>query len=173
MTNTIYVTNNLDNTVTVINGSSNATSSLAVGELPVNVAVNSATNKVYVVNVGGGPSVGGQNDGTVTVINGSSNTVTATVNVGAGPDPIAVNTVTNMVYIDNTSDGTVSVINGSSNAVSSVAAPAGFVPAEPVSYTHLFRSNKVQNETMGAGSSSVPSRPVVLTSKPPHHGCKS
>jgi YVTN family beta-propeller protein len=162
VTNTIYVTNNLDNTVTVINGSSNATSSLAVGELPVNVAVNSATNKVYVVNVGGGPSVGGQNDGTVTVINGSSNTVTATVNVGAGPDPIAVNTVTNMVYIDNTSDGTVSVINGSSNAVSSVAAPAGFVPAElsaiavnPVTNTVYVVNNTSPTVTVIGASNST------------------
>jgi YVTN family beta-propeller protein len=58
-TNKIYVANNRDNTVTVINGATNATTTVPVGQQPVAVAVNEATNNIYVAN--------SEND-TVTVI---------------------------------------------------------------------------------------------------------
>src|SRR5260370_23935797 len=49
-TNKIYVANNRDNTVTVINGATNATATVAVGQQPDAIAVNAATNLVYVAN---------------------------------------------------------------------------------------------------------------------------
>ena len=47
---------------------------------------------------------------TVSVIKGASNTVVATVPVGPQPDDLAVNPVTNRIYVANTGDNTVSVI---------------------------------------------------------------
>ena len=77
-----------------------AQSLVRTGSQPFAVAVNPATNKIYVVN--NGPN-------TVTVIDGATNT-TQTVNVGRTPVAIAVNTVTNKAYVACPGDGTVWVI---------------------------------------------------------------
>jgi hypothetical protein len=68
MTNTIYV-DNLNNSVTVIDGNANTTTTLAVGNGPAGIAVNTVTNKVYVAN-----SVSNN----VTVINGGASAPTPT-----------------------------------------------------------------------------------------------
>ena len=75
VTNTTYVANTGSNTVTVITGSSNATTPVNVGSQPDAVAVNPITNKIYVADYG---------DGTVTEIDGATNTPT-TINVGRSP----------------------------------------------------------------------------------------
>ncbi len=77
-----------------------AQSLVRTGSQPFAVAVNPATNKIYVVN--NGPN-------SVTVIDGATNT-TQTVNVGRTPVAIAVNTVTNKAYVACPGDGTVWVI---------------------------------------------------------------
>lgn len=118
VTNKIYVANSNDNTVTVINGATNSTSTVNVGVIPWAVAVNAVTNKIYVANYCGSDSTC-SSPGTVTVIDGATNN-TATVNVGVSPQAIAVNTTTNKIYVANgcgndlncTSLGTVTVING-------------------------------------------------------------
>ena len=103
-TNTVYLTNVNDNTVSVINGSTNTvTATVSVGSGPTGVSVNSSTNTVYVANQGGN---------TVSVINGSTNTVTSTISVGSHPFGVAVNPSTNTVYVANQTDNSVSVING-------------------------------------------------------------
>jgi len=114
-TNMVYVTNNRDSTVSVINGNTNkVTAVIQVGGAPFGVAVNPNTNTIYVTN---------NSDGTVSVINGNSNTVTATVPVGLSARGIAVNPNTNTVYVDGTgiySDvygHRVLVINGITNVV--------------------------------------------------------
>jgi YVTN family beta-propeller protein len=43
--------------------------------------------------------------------------VTATITVGSQPDSVAVNTLTNKVYVANSNSGTLSVISGSTNKV--------------------------------------------------------
>ena len=73
---------------------------VGTGSQPFAVAVNPATNKIYVVNNG---------PGTVTIIDGATNT-TETERVGGTPVAIAVNPVTNKAYVAG-SDGTVTVIN--------------------------------------------------------------
>src|SRR5437016_1433994 len=71
MTNTIYVANAMDGTVSVINGRTNTvTATVDVGGVPVGVAADPKTSTVYVTN---------SLDGTVSVINGRTNTVTATI----------------------------------------------------------------------------------------------
>src|SRR5271166_1613038 len=116
MTNQTYVANYGDNTVTVIDGATNNTTTVNVGVEPYAVAVNPVTNKVYVANYcGSDPNCATY--GTVTVLNG------ATINVGAFPYAIAVNSATNKIYVANScgsdltcsSAGTVTVIDGASN----------------------------------------------------------
>ena len=58
--------------------------------------------------------------GTVTVIDGATN-LTTSVSVGASPQAIAVNPVTNKIYVAN-SGGTVTVIDGATDTISSVRA---------------------------------------------------
>ncbi len=114
-------------TVTVINGANNNTTTVNVGVAPVAVAVNPATNTIYVAN-SCGSDLTCQSAGTVTVINGANNTITTTVTVGYAPYAIAVNAVTNVIYVANhcgndpncASPGTVTVINGATNNTATV-----------------------------------------------------
>ncbi len=64
VTNLIYVANEGSNTVTVIEGSTNATTTVAAGSNPQAIAVNPVTNMIYEVN---------EIDNTMTVINGATN----------------------------------------------------------------------------------------------------
>jgi len=68
----------------------------------VALAINSTTNKIYVVN---------QSSNNVTVIDGATNG-TAVVTVGQAPAALAVNPVTNKIYIANAGDNTVTIIDG-------------------------------------------------------------
>jgi len=90
---------------------------VALGHSPFAVAVNQATNTIYVLNPG--------TPATVSVINGA--TCNATVTTGCGQVPrsvtagddnttgiasLAVDQATDTIYVVNTGDDTVSVING-------------------------------------------------------------
>ncbi len=99
---------------------------IAVGTSPDAIAVNPATDRIYVVNnCGNDPNCA--SSGTVTVIDGATNNTT-TVNVGYQPEAIAVNSVTNKIYVTNlcgndpncSSPGTVTVIDGASNNTTAV-----------------------------------------------------
>ena len=108
-TNFIYSANNINNTISVIDGSNNSVvSTLTAGVSPWDVAVNPNTNMIYVANAG---------SSNVSVIDGSTQSVVATVPVGPDPISVAVNPVTNLIYTANHYDDTVSVINGLTNAV--------------------------------------------------------
>jgi YVTN family beta-propeller protein len=82
--------------------------SIDVGTEPSGIAVNAATNRVYVANFG---------DGTVSIINGTTNTVARTVAVGAEPAMIAVNPLTNKAYVALHGAGKAAVIDGAGNAI--------------------------------------------------------
>ncbi len=97
-----------------------------MGVYPYAVAVNPATNKIYVANnCGNDPNCASA--GTVSVIDGVTNGVTP-VTVGYYPDALAVNSTTNKIYVANncgsdptcSSPGTVTVIDGASNNTASV-----------------------------------------------------
>lgn len=80
VTDRIYLANADDGTLTVIDGATHSTATIAVGNNPQAVAVNPATNKIYVANTN--PS------GTVTVIDGVSNAATTVADAEAeGSDP--------------------------------------------------------------------------------------
>ena len=121
ITNTIYVSNSIDNTLSVIDGATcngQITSgcmqpqpTTPVGAAPYQVAVDETTDTIYVVN---------QGDNTVSVINGDVCNGTDTsgcnqswpiVTVGASPQALAVNPSNDTLYVANRGDNTVSVIN--------------------------------------------------------------
>ncbi|MBV9002851.1 MAG: YncE family protein, partial [Solirubrobacterales bacterium] len=125
-THTLYVTNSNDNTLSVVNlatcssanasGCARTSPTITVGNVPLGVAVDETTDTVYVANA---------LDNTVSVINGA--TCNSTDRAGCGNTPltvplgpfdnaVAVNPVTNMVYVtdQDASPGTVSVIDGNS-----------------------------------------------------------
>jgi YVTN family beta-propeller protein len=83
------------------------------------VAVNPATNKVYVVNYA--------ESGRVTVIDGATNATTV-VPVGSYPVAVAVNSTTNKVYVANSGSDSVTVIDGATNSTTTV--PVGQNPTQ-------------------------------------------
>jgi YVTN family beta-propeller protein len=83
------------------------------GGSPTAVAVNPATNKIYVANELG------QN---ILVIDGATNSSTVINTPGSSPTAITVNPITNTIYAVNQNNNTVTVINGATNAISSVNA---------------------------------------------------
>lgn len=122
ITNTIYVSNRDDNTLSIIDGatcnSSNTSGcsqsqpTTAVGNVPQQIVVDETNNTIYVVN---------QDDGTVSVINGvhcnstdtsGCNQSWPTVTVGNSPQALSLNPNNHTVYVTNTADDTVSVIDG-------------------------------------------------------------
>ena len=111
MTNKIYVAN-VGNSVTVIDGASNATTTVSVGNSPIAVALNPVTNKIYVADY---------YSANVTVIDGATNSTT-TVSTGTLPRAVAVNPVTNKIYVANYSSNTVTVIDGATNSTTTVSA---------------------------------------------------
>ena len=77
---------------------------IPVGDNPIAVAVNAATDTTYVLN---------QGSNNVSAINGSNLAAAPiTLTVGSNPTAIAVNPVTANAYVANAGDGTVTVING-------------------------------------------------------------
>ena len=98
--------------MTVIDGATNDTTTVAAGTHPRAVAVNPVTNKIYVANYG---------SNNVTVIDGATN-ATTTVAAGTSPYAVAVNPVTNKIYVANYGSDNVTVIDGATNATTTVAA---------------------------------------------------
>ena len=95
-TNKIYVNNFADNTVTVINGVTNATSLISVGQHDEFLAINPVTNKIYVNN---------RKDGTVSVVDGNTDTVIKTIAGFSFPIVSDINTNTNKIYVTNSGNG--------------------------------------------------------------------
>jgi YVTN family beta-propeller protein len=90
VSNRIYVTNSLDDTVSVIHGNTNLViATVPVGTIPRGIAVNSSTNKIYVANAGG----------SLTVIDGNTNSVIEQVPITINAEGVAVNEVTNRIYV--------------------------------------------------------------------------
>jgi YVTN family beta-propeller protein len=99
-----------------------------VGNDPIGVEANPVTNLVYVANnCGADPNCGTNSPGTVTVINGATNAVVATVTVGIRSGLVAINSVTNKIYVSNCLGNSVSVIDGATNHVTTTV-PVGNCP---------------------------------------------
>jgi YVTN family beta-propeller protein len=132
VSNKLYTNGSNSTPLTVIDGVTHAVSSIA-GIHTTAVTVNPVTNRVYATNF---PAVwsGWNQTATIAVIDGSSQAVLANVPVGqasAGADAIAVDTVSNEVYVSNGDDegvsNSVSVIDGATNTVSATV-PTDYDP---------------------------------------------
>ncbi len=124
VTNTIYVGHDAVsvgatwNTITAIDGATNATSTITAGQNPFEVAVNPVTNKIYTLSA---------NSAALTVIDGATNEAT-TIPLGTYARGIAVNPVTNKIYVN--SGPSVTVIDGATNIATSIAVNGGEDPDE-------------------------------------------
>jgi DNA-binding beta-propeller fold protein YncE len=111
--------------VTVIDGASNSATTVSVSHAvhPIAIAVNAVTNRVYVANTGDSSNPG-VNHGNVTVIDGNTDAVTTVTDPNAfGPYSIALDSVTNKVYVTNAWSGNITVIDGQTNSTATVTDP--------------------------------------------------
>jgi YVTN family beta-propeller protein len=89
----IYVTNEDDGTVSVIDGATETVAAtVTVGSAPRGIATNGVTKKSYVANYG---------SGTVSVLDGTTHQVLGTITLpgGSNPQMVGVNAKTNKVYV--------------------------------------------------------------------------
>jgi YVTN family beta-propeller protein len=108
VTDKIYVPTNDNGILTIIDGATNATTTLGPGEGGAGgqyIAVNPVTNRIYVTTAY-----------VVTVINGMNNS-TLPLTTPMANEAIAVNPVTNMIYLANSGDSSAWVINGANNSM--------------------------------------------------------
>jgi len=146
-TNKIYVANQGNSfrlggtnpgNITVIDGDTNSLTTIIDPNAitPNSVAVNTATNKIYVANTGNQAWGTGTNRGNVTVIDGGTNSTTTVTDPNAftpgGPDSrgfgIAVNSTTNRIYVANQRSNNVTVIDGAANLTKTVTDPNAVAP---------------------------------------------
>jgi len=140
-TNTIYA-GNTNGTISVINGGTNASTSLSVASATMGLAVNASTNTLYAAST----------DGTVTSINGGTNVTTKLMPASSNaPLGIAINSVTNRIYIANSATGTVTAINGSTGAVAATIT----VGATPIALLANPITNKIYVVNFGSNNVSV------------------
>ena len=100
----VYVSNNLDNTVSVIDTNTNqVTKTVAVGRAPAGLAVSPDNVQVYVANRVGN---------TVSVINVALDAIVGTVNVGSGPESIAISPDGRRAYVTNAGSNIVTELGG-------------------------------------------------------------
>jgi YVTN family beta-propeller protein len=132
VTDRIYVLTGIG-TVKVISGQTDkiVASVTGLNSVPKDgIAVNSATNTIYVTNQYVLKN-GVVEDGTVSVISGRTNKAVATVPAGSVPEGIAADPRTNRVYVanagSNLTPGTMSVINGQTDKVVATV-PVGAFP---------------------------------------------
>jgi uncharacterized protein (TIGR03437 family) len=109
-TNKIYVADGNDGAVSIIDGATNSSSYVLIsGDWVGSMGLTATTNKIY---------ASGAFSNILTVIDGATNS-TASVALGSVPGAIAVNSVTNKVYIG--TSNSVTVLDGATNSTASVA----------------------------------------------------
>lgn len=112
-----YVTNNADNTVSVIDTTSNAViATLPVGSGPRGIAVTPNNAFAYVAN---------EFDEIVSVIDTATNTVTATIPVGPAPGFVAITPNGSFAYVTPFIGSDVWVIDTATNTVVATLSPGG------------------------------------------------
>lgn len=115
ITNRVYVTNRLDDTVSVIDAAARTVvASIPVGDEPWGVDVNPATNRVYVASAQGGSTFGAS----VSVIDGATNGVIATIPISDwSVRGVAANPDTNRIYVSGCCFRGIRVVDGATNEV--------------------------------------------------------
>ncbi len=141
--------------VSIIDESNNAVVGLVeVGANPFPIAVNAATNMVYVAN---------SYDSTVSVIDDSANppAVVATIGVGSTPFGIAVNSATNTIYSAGYYGQDTTVIDGASSSVTATIGgaqfPAGIAVDEATNTVYTMSQNSGQIQVINGEDNTVSS----------------
>ena len=118
--NTVYTTNRLDGTVSVIDigRSSEVSATVPVGRRPLGVAAHPGGRHVYVANY---------RSDTLSVIDTATRTVAASVRVGRGPAGVVVDPTGARVFVTNYRENTVSLIDAATNTVEATV-PVGRSP---------------------------------------------
>src|SRR5262249_32419822 len=125
------------------------------------------SNKIYVANQG----LAGATEGSITVIDGETNTTTNLIDHNAGtPNEVAVNPITNKIYVANGTTDNITVIHGRKDAlIGTIADPkaSGAARVAVNSVTNrIYVSNTLsENMTVIDGSNDT-----VLTTIPVGHG---
>ncbi len=156
-----YITNNQDNTVSVINTSSEKViTTIPVGNHPYGVSVSPDNTKVYISNIG-------SND--VSVISTATNSVVSNIPVGSSPIALVTSPDGSKVYVSNSYGNSISVINTSSNTVSStvtnVVFPRGIVVTPDGSKIYVANGS-VNTVTVINTSTNTIAKTINLTSNP-------
>jgi len=143
-TGTIYVTRG--GAVEVWDSNWNQVATIPVGSVPIGMAVNATSNKIYVAN-------SGSND--VSVIDGASNSVAATITDpnAVSPVAVAVNPTTNTIYVANCRSNNLSVIDGATNSVTATipvgTCPSGVAVDSQTDFIYVANAGDSQNGTPG------------------------
>lgn len=170
-TNKVYFATSVD--VIVLDGVTNTTTTVVDPNAyqPYGIAVNPATNKIYVANYGV-DSKGVLHGGNVTVIDGATNATTTITDPHAGGlacVALAVNPVTNKIYVANLPPGpyggpagNLTVIDGATNTTTTVALenpayeallPSSAIAVNPT--TNKIYVTNYNNGTYGLGPESA------------------
>jgi YVTN family beta-propeller protein len=143
LTHNAYIAGTSTDQLYVINGVHHSISTIHTGKDPVAVAVDAASNRVYVVNHG---------SGTVSVLDGSSNAVLATIPVGSLPFSIAIDAATSRIYVSRVFSSTLTIIDaatGDTRTVRATSADAMVVDAHTHNVFLLgYESNAVIRMSM-------------------------
>lgn len=138
-TNRIYVANDLTHNVSVIDGATNtlvATIDLGAGHFGWGIAVNPSTDRIYaghylatgVSVIDGTPGSGTENTVIATIdVRGRCEDLPLPEQVRCSPKDVAVNAVTNRIYVANNDSDDLSVFDGATNSVIDTV-PVGDVP---------------------------------------------
>jgi YVTN family beta-propeller protein len=112
-TGKFYAVEPAHGTVAAVGRGIDGTTHIKTGDEPLALAINSKTNRIYVVNHG---------SGTLSIIDGERDAVLQTINVGALPYVVAVNETTSRIYVSNVFSDEVTVIDGATNAAQKIKA---------------------------------------------------
>jgi YVTN family beta-propeller protein len=149
VSNKIYVAgvNSGDGTVSVIDGTSNTATPVAVAGSPSALAVAAATNKIYVTD----------SYHYLVMIDGVDDSVAGSVFVGDAPEAVALNPASNTIYVANYYSNNVAVVTGGSSD------PLQFIPLTPC---RVVDTRLAQGPFGGPSLSGGTSRDFVLPLSP-------
>jgi YVTN family beta-propeller protein len=108
-TNRIYVANEDSDTVSVISGKKNAVIATIKDRLPISLAIDPLTSRIYTAD--------SLNAGRLNIISMRTDKVIGSVRVGRVPAGVAVNPLTNRIYVTNAFANTISVVSGRTDKV--------------------------------------------------------
>jgi RHS repeat-associated protein len=118
----LYVANFFDDTVSIVNTSTNTVSTtVAVGDYPLDLLLTADDGTLYVLN---------RNDDSISVIDTSTQTVTDTITVGDQPIAMIMTSDESTIFVANNNDDTISAIDTASSAVSTTITSSGRAPQE-------------------------------------------